>query len=211
MGGEGAMFPAISAVHHPLLEGKSVFLPLVLSPNVLYLEKKEQTLTNAYCFPTKNATSASAPTQMSASLPGCPGVGVAGPGTLPPPLASPAVSADGAHELDGWPPLEVTWFPEKQILCSFLQEEHFQLKTLLASSPTSHTPPCHTHTHTQLTCLESVHSVSCSTLCNPMDCSPPGSSVHVILQARILEWVAISFSRGSSPPRDRTCVSCIGR
>ncbi|DAA27061.1 TPA: prostasin preproprotein-like [Bos taurus] len=43
---------------------------------------------------------------MSASLPGCPGVGVAGPGTLPPPLASPAVSADGAHELDGWPPLE---------------------------------------------------------------------------------------------------------
>ena len=116
------MFPAISAVHHPLLEGKSVFLPLVLSPNVLYLEKKEQTLTNAYCFPTKNATSASAPTQMSAPLPGCPGVGVAGPGTPPPPLASPAVSTDGAHELDGWPPLEVAWFPEKQILCSFLQE-----------------------------------------------------------------------------------------
>ena len=44
-----------------------------------------------------------------------------------------------------------------------------------------------------------------------MDCSPPGSSVHRILQARILEWVAISFSRGSSWPRDRTHVSCIGR
>ena len=42
---------------------------------------------------------------------------------------------------------------------------------------------------------------SCPTLCNSMDCSPPGSSVHGILQARILEWVAISFSRGSSPPR----------
>ena len=42
-----------------------------------------------------------------------------------------------------------------------------------------------------------------------MDCSPPGSSVHGILQARILEWVAISFSRGSSRPRDRTQVSCI--
>ena len=41
----------------------------------------------------------------------------------------------------------------------------------------------------------------------PMDCSPPGSSVHGILQAIILEWVAISFSRGSSQPRDRTQVS----
>ena len=38
----------------------------------------------------------------------------------------------------------------------------------------------------------------CLTLCNPMDCSPPGLSVHGILQARILEWVAIPFSRGSS-------------
>ena len=54
---------------------------------------------------------------------------------------------------------------------------------------------------------------SCPTL-QPMDCSPPGSSVHGILQARILEWVAMSFSRGYSWPRDWTsisCVSCIGR
>ena len=50
-------------------------------------------------------------------------------------------------------------------------------------------------------------SQSCPTLCDPMDCSPPGSTVHVILQARILEWVAIVFSRGSSQPRDRTCAS----
>ena len=42
----------------------------------------------------------------------------------------------------------------------------------------------------------------CPTLCNPMDCSPPGSSIHSILQARILEWVAISFFWGSSWPRD---------
>ena len=41
---------------------------------------------------------------------------------------------------------------------------------------------------------------SCPTLCDPVDCSPPGSSVHGILQARILEWVAILFSRGSSQP-----------
>ena len=50
---------------------------------------------------------------------------------------------------------------------------------------------------------------SCPTLCNPMDCSLPGSSLHGILQARGLEWVAISFSRGSSRPRDRTQVSRI--
>ena len=50
---------------------------------------------------------------------------------------------------------------------------------------------------------------SCLTLCDPVDCSLPGSSVNGILQARILEWVAISFSRGSSHPRDRTHVSWI--
>ena len=55
---------------------------------------------------------------------------------------------------------------------------------------------------------------SCPTLGHPVDRSPPGSSVHRILQARILEWVAIPFSGGSSQPRDRTHVSydsCIGR
>ena len=52
---------------------------------------------------------------------------------------------------------------------------------------------------------------SCLILCDPMDCSPPGFSVHGILQARILEWVAISSSRGSSLPRDGTCVCCIDR
>ena len=46
----------------------------------------------------------------------------------------------------------------------------------------------------------------CPTLCHPTDCSPPGSSVHGILQAKILEWVAVPFSRGSSQPRDRTQV-----
>ena len=47
------------------------------------------------------------------------------------------------------------------------------------------------------------------TLCDPMNCSPPGSSVHRISQARILEWAAISFSRGSSLPRDGSCLSCL--
>ena len=47
----------------------------------------------------------------------------------------------------------------------------------------------------------------CPTLCDPTDCSPPGPSVQGLLQARILEWVAISFPRGSTRPRDRTCIS----
>ena len=49
----------------------------------------------------------------------------------------------------------------------------------------------------------------CPTPCDPMDWSPPGSSVHGILQAKILEWVAFPFSRGSSQPGDGTRVSCI--
>ena len=58
--------------------------------------------------------------------------------------------------------------------------------------------------------LTNVVAQSCPTLCDPMDCSPPGSSVHEIFQARILEWIAILFSRGSSQPKDGTWVSCIG-
>ena len=56
-----------------------------------------------------------------------------------------------------------------------------------------------------------AQSLSHVWLCNTMDCSLPGFSVHGIFQTRRLEWVAISFSRGSSRPRDRTCVFCIGR
>ena len=59
-----------------------------------------------------------------------------------------------------------------------------------------------------------LRTQSCLTLWHPMDCSPPGSSVDGILQARILAWVAMPSSRGSSPARDQThvsCVSCIGR
>ena len=60
-------------------------------------------------------------------------------------------------------------------------------------------------------CLKSESEVaqSCPTLCDPRDCSLPGSSLYGILQARVLEWVAISFSRVSSRPRDWTRVSCI--
>ena len=68
------------------------------------------------------------------------------------------------------------------------------------------------HCHTQVRACSVAQS--CPTLCDPVDCSPPGSSVHGILQARVLEWVAMPSSRGSSRPRDQACVSyvsCIGR
>ena len=58
-----------------------------------------------------------------------------------------------------------------------------------------------------LTCM--LVAQSCLTQCNPMDCSPPGFSVHKLLQARMLEWTAMPSSRGSSGPRDWTRVSCI--
>ena len=63
--------------------------------------------------------------------------------------------------------------------------------------------------HPQGKVKESEVTQSCPTLCNPMDCSLPGSSVHGIFQGRVLEWVAISFSRGSSQPRDQIRVSLI--
>ena len=56
-------------------------------------------------------------------------------------------------------------------------------------------------------CLLHAKSLqSCLTSCNPMDCGPPGSLVHGILQARVLEWVAVPSSMGSSPPWDRTHI-----
>ena len=58
-----------------------------------------------------------------------------------------------------------------------------------------------------MVCICAKSLQSCPSLCDPMDASPPGSSVHGILQARILQWVAMSSSRGSSHPRDQTCIS----
>ena len=67
--------------------------------------------------------------------------------------------------------------------------------------------------HYKSTTLLYLVAQSFLTLCDPMDCSPPFSSIHGIFQSRILEWVAVSYSRGSSWPRDPahlSCVSCIG-
>ena len=78
-------------------------------------------------------------------------------------------------------------------------------------------PNCTSWYSTLSTLDTTVHAMLlqlCLTLCDSTDCSPPGPSVHGILQARILEWVAMPSSRGSSWPRGQTCVSyvsCIGR
>ena len=78
-----------------------------------------------------------------------------------------------------------------------------------------HTPQERVSAPGEFTALCVAESLqSCPTLCDPMGCNPPGSSVHGILQARILEQVTMPSSRGFSPPRDRTLVSpasCIGR
>ena len=58
-------------------------------------------------------------------------------------------------------------------------------------------------------CVRAQSLQSCLTLCDPMDCSFPGSSVRGILQVKILEWVAMPFLRGSFQPRDQAQVSCI--
>ena len=65
------------------------------------------------------------------------------------------------------------------------------------------------HDYIHLHSSESETGQSCPILCNPVDCSLQGSSIHGILQARILEWVAIPFSKRSSHPRDWTRVSQI--
>ena len=103
---------------------------------------------------------------------------------------------------------------------------NFRILTLTFSGDTL---PCHVcHSHTSLSSLNpeemvraiepgislsplllSVVAQSCATLWNPMDCSLPGSSVHGILQARMLEWIAVPFYRGSPQHKDWSQVSCI--
>ena len=98
-----------------------------------------------------------------------------------------------------------------------------QSKGLSRSSPAAqlesiNSSAYNTYYHVNTMCLLACMGVKslqlCRTLCNPMDYSPPGSSVPEILQARILEWVTRPSSRGSSQPRDPThfsYISCIGR
>ena len=111
------------------------------------------------------------------------------------------------------------WFPDQRSNPSALHWEHRVLAT--GSPRTSSALLLLTayltyiiYNSTFVGVCSCAHAQSCLTLCDAIDCSPPGSSVHGIFQAKIPECVAISFSRGPSRPRDRThisYVSCIGR
>ena len=104
--------------------------------------------------------------------------------------------------------------------CSFTWPSR-RLHRPFSSLISHHSMPHTLFAAVQLCCLGQVQEIqsccyclvaeSCPTLCNPMDCCPPGFSVHGILQGRILDQIAISFSRRSSWPRYWTYVSCIGR
>ena len=95
-------------------------------------------------------------------------------------------SGEGHHNL-----LQYSWLENPTVKAS--QRVGYNWVTKLTDTQT------HTRTVTKL----------CPTLCSFMNCSPPGSSVHGTFQARILKWVAISSSRGSSWSRDRTCISSV--
>ena len=116
------------------------------------------------------------------------------------------------------PTLVIPWTVPARLLCPWDSPGkntgvgcHFLLQGIF---PTQESNPSLLHCRQiiyQLSCAaaaaKSLHL--CPTLCDPRDSNPLGSSVHGIFQARVLEWVAISFSRGFSRPRDRTRVSCI--
>ena len=91
--------------------------------------------------------------------------------------------------------------------CLFYFQPNCCVLSIISPKSITFLPLCYLRDKKQ-TCVCSVGQL-CPALCNLMDCSLPGSSVHGIFQARILEWVAIPFSRASSQPRDWTQVSCI--
>ena len=96
--------------------------------------------------------------------------------------------------------LSVSWFEaQDSLLCSFMVVWASLVAQMVKNLPAMQEK------------VKVLVTQSCLTLCDPMDCSPPGSSVPEILQARILEWVAMRSTRGSSWPRERICISCIAR
>ena len=95
-------------------------------------------------------------------------------------------------------------FQTLNTLSNFFSSNSLWLKSYPASTQYDKNP-----THPWKWKVKVLVAQSCPTLCNPMDCSLPSSSVHGILQAKILEWVSIPFSRGSSQPRDQTWVCCM--
>ena len=98
------------------------------------------------------------------------------------------------------------WFFESPLV-TLKKKNHFDNRQFLVLPNIRNTFVSVICSVTVCVCVCVLVAQSCLTLCNSMDCSPPGSSVHGILQARTLEWVAIPFSREPSQPRDQTQVS----
>ena len=127
-------------------------------------------------------------------------------------LMSPALAGGLFTTRATWEALSrMAWYKahKTRMLCSYRVQEGRTWKT-----PSFLSPPLQPQALASPMCVclcACLVTQSCLTLCHTRDCSPPSSSVHGVIQARILEHVAISSSRGSSWPRDQTCVSCIGR
>ena len=123
---------------------------------------------------------------------------------LPWPLSPPPMPFCSRNSI-----LQTSLFPKAKHLCPVPSKMGFPLPQMPSGS--SFLKESFTQVHlsgrAQISCI-CDHSLLCVWLCDPMDCSPPGSSVLGILQAAILEWVAMPSSRRSSRLRDRTCVSC---
>ena len=121
-----------------------------------------------------------------------------------------STSALSSNECSGLISFRIDWFdlPVFQGTLSSLLQHHNSKASVLWRSDSLMVQLSHPYMTTgKIICVSVRLTQSCSTLCDPMDCSPPDSSVHGILQARILEWLAIYFSRGSSWPRDQSWVS----
>ena len=128
-----------------------------------------------------------------------------------PPLLSYHLYGDGL-ETHSIPEVCLYWHILKRNQKKILENFSFILILMIICTSLRSCGPTHLNCYTfvVILCVCPVKSFqSCPTLCKPMDCSSPGSSAHGILQARILEWVAIPFSRGSFWPRDRIPVSRI--
>ena len=113
------------------------------------------------------------------------------------------------HRFDPWVG-KIPWKRKWQPTPVFLPGKFREKRSLVGYSPWGHkeSDVLMPHYHSPCVCILSCFS-RVWLFCDPVDCSLPVSSVHGIFQARILEWVAISFSRGSSQPRDRTHVSYV--
>ena len=115
--------------------------------------------------------------------------------------------------------LSCAWYHcPKQVFTFFLTVNldynctaHFSLEGKMGLREVKQLTHSHTAIRRQWQCAGGLVTKPCLTLCDPVDCSPPGSSVHGISQARVLEWAAISFSRGSSQPRNQTRIRVAGR